>query len=282
MDVSPWLLVGVSAVLCVPPALELRQMTRGGVLASSGLYLLLFCVSCMLIDRFLVPIPVAALGPPPPPADRFAVRLSKDPVCKALKDHDPQRYRELVAAMVSSDLDSMAQAYASFEVNGILSRSLRDHLPHASDTALVHYMQAMLRELQDTAWEQQDACLTMGIAPGAEANRPHFLKGETRALYTGVFIEVLESASHGGHPAPSRAAFDRAVAPVMEELRGTYGRDLRLLADPGRYVMDEEDRATYCRLVTSYYEAVAFQPSEEAGAILRWLYAPPAVPENAP
>ncbi|SCY58349.1 hypothetical protein [Desulfoluna spongiiphila] len=280
MDVSPWLLVGASAVLCIPLALELRQMTRGGPLALIGLYLFFFLGSCSLIDRFLVDIPVAGLGKPPALVDGLETRLRKDPVCRVLAQCDPQGYQALVDCMAASGLSSMAQAYDSPEVNRILAQSLHANLPKASDSALVHYMQATLRELQETAWDRPDACLTVGMGQDAGCDRAYFIGEEMRDLYTGVFMEVLSSASRGGHPVPSRTAYNQAMKAVMEELRAGHGSELRLLKDPGRYVRDEEDRARYCRLVTSYYEAIAFQPSEEAGAILRWVCATSAVAEG--
>jgi len=271
MDVSPWLLVGASAVLCIPLALELRQMTRGGALAFSGLYLALFLGSCMLINRFLVDIPVGALGKPPSFVDGLENRLRKEPLCRALAQCDPPGYLALVDCMVASGFSTLPEAYASPEVNRILSQSLHANLPKASDAALVHYMQATLRELQDRAWEQPDACFTVRMGQDAGCDRAYFQNDQMRALYTGVFIEALVSAAQGGHPAPSRAAYDQAMKAVIEELRSGHGGDLRLLEDPGRYVKDDEDRMAYCLLVTSYYEAIAFQPSEDAGAILRWV-----------
>ncbi|WP_300671236.1 hypothetical protein [Desulfoluna sp.] len=271
MSGTPWLLVGASAVLCFPLALELRAILRVGTLCAGIFYLFLFVGSCMLIDIYLMDIPLVSFRKPVAMAEEVKSRLMQDPVCRALKVCDPQGYQEVADCMVSSEYGFMQEAYASCEINRILSRSFHTHLPRASDDALSHYLQAVIREMQEKAWDQSDFCLSARIRGDAGADRAYFETDDIRSLYIDVFIEVLESAAEGGHPCASRAAYDQSMTAVLEELHGNYGDELRLLGDPERYVKDDADKSTYCRLIMAYYETISFQSSDDVGAIVRWL-----------
>ena len=189
--------------------------------------------------------------------------------------------REKFAAMMA---DAVRQGATAEEISARAVEFGRDlagpyfgkYAPQASDASLIRYVTVMVAALDDLASRDPQGCFGLLFGQGTQGgSAASGVSPEQKQEMSEAMAEVVESAIASPAPAPEPARADALIRKVTGRMAERHGEailahlgSLANPADPGI------DRAGACLATREMYRETLALPSGDAGALLRFLFAP--------
>jgi hypothetical protein len=195
--------------------------------------------------------------------------LSEISAFQHIAKYDPRVYQKIKTDMVDSirkgEPREQALERARQAVTGLIVR----YLPRASDEAVVRYVDAMTREIEELAEKNPEACYQF-LFPDryGPTDVTKYIKPETQRSDLAALADVIRTAAEGPQPEPNKATGDALLKKLLSKFYASQGDDALLLKDP---FAPEVDKKKVSKLIASLYrEALSF-PQEESGFLLRYM-----------
>jgi len=195
--------------------------------------------------------------------------LSEISAFQHIAKYDPQVYQKIKTDMVDSMRKGENQEQAVGRARQAVAGLVVRYIPHASDEAVVRYVEAMTREIEELAEKNPEACYQF-LFPDrfGPADVTNYIKPETQRGDLAALAEVIRTAAEEPQPEPDRETGERLLKKLMSNFYATQGDDASLLRDP---FAPGVDKKKVSKVIASLYREAVNLPQEENGLLLRHM-----------
>jgi hypothetical protein len=196
--------------------------------------------------------------------------ISEVPAFKALKEHDPETYRNFMADVEGAIRNRKGTDEAIKSMRARVIDLVQERLPIASNEAAMEYIAATMTELDELYERGDDTCHQFmfpadGVVP---LDIQKYVSKEAQQNDLRALAMVIESSSRNPQDVPEEREVMPHLQPVFERLASTYGGDIALIQNPGA---PGADKRKLCAIVSDLYSQVLQMPAEEGGKVLRFM-----------
>lgn len=196
--------------------------------------------------------------------------LLKDPGYRAIKEHYPDDYARISAALEELVAAGAPTTGAAATLRNEVQALMMHKLAAASDEAVVRMTRGLVAAMEAVGQTDPEAChgLLLGdanVSDAAMATLPEDLLNE---LQQGT-VEVIASSRLAPRTVPAEEEVAGDMLAVLAPTFEKYGDQIDRL---GAADATPAERAVACRIAVDSVRAVLTLPPERAGPILRLMY----------
>ena len=195
--------------------------------------------------------------------------LSQISAYEVIAKYDPKAYEEIRREI----LNSLKNRETYDEVTGRARKRVAElvpgYIPRASDDAILRYMKAMVKEMEELAGKNPELCYQFLFPQkyGAVDVTEH-LTPETQREDLVALAEVIRTAVEQPQPPPDPVAAETLLKKTLGQFSQAYGEDTLLLKDP---FASGIDKGKACSLIASLYQELLKLPEKESSLVLRYM-----------
>jgi hypothetical protein len=195
--------------------------------------------------------------------------LSQISVFQHIARYDPDSYQEIKREITASINNRDTRDEAIGRARERVAELVPGYIPRASDDAIVRYMNAMVREMQELAGKNPELCYQFlfpqkyGAIDVAEHLTPETQREDLAAL-----AEVIRTAVEEPQPFPDSSAAETLLKRTLSQFSQDHGEETLLLKDP---FAPGIDKGKACGLIASLYEEVLKLPKRDSSLVLRYM-----------
>jgi hypothetical protein len=195
--------------------------------------------------------------------------LSQIAVYQHIAKYDPKAYQEIKRELTTSIKNRETQDEAIDRVRSRVAELVAAYIPRASDDAILRYMRAIVKEMQELSGKNPELCYQFLFPQkygGADVT--DHLMPETKREDLVALGEVIRTAVKEPQPLPDPAAAETLLKRTLSQFSRDHGEDTLLLKDP---FAPGIDKGRACGLIASLYEEVLNLPERESSLVLRYM-----------
>lgn len=199
-------------------------------------------------------------------ANQVAQQLSEAPGYRLLKVQEPELWRWLNRELLHKLQQGTTTEQALGDMRGWLTDVVNKRITRASDSAVIHYVQLSVEEMQALQQQSPQRCFRF-LYPQVSGgiNLQQVLSPE---LYQrdGQALEALLLSTQAADQEIDHAQAQRDLKQVVEQLYGKWGAKLQQLNLPADTAVD---RSAMCAMSIDLYSAILALPARRAANLLR-------------
>jgi hypothetical protein len=224
---------------------------------------ILFVVFNTLAERFILP----RFNAQNAKAEIEAV-FNQTPAFATIKEYEPQVYQQLVDTLTNAVGKGYTQQQLIDLLRSQIAALVASRMSHASDDAIITYMQVMLVEMDELQQKGDGRCYKL-LFPQVDGgiNGQTDFSEETRNRDMLALVEIIKT-SNTQKAIPTQSDVMPFVEPILVELRSKFGDDVSVLADP---TASNTDQDKVCTITMALYSEILELPPEQAVSTLRWM-----------
>ncbi len=191
------------------------------------------------------------------------------PAFGSIKKYEPEVYQKLVDSVLAAVKEGANQQQIADIVRTQISSLIESRLAHASDDALVSYVNVMISEMEILSNQGNGLCykfLFPQVAGGIDARKAFTKEMQQRDL--AALDEIIKS-SNTKKTIPEQSTVMPYLQPVIIALSEKHGDDVTLLDNPSAPNVDKEK---LCKVSIDLYRGVLALPVEQSAPVLRWMF----------
>ena len=186
-----------------------------------------------------------------------------------ISKYDPKAYQQIRDEILDSIKNGESQEQTTARGRKVVAAFVSKYIPRASDEAVIRYMDAVAREIEDLADKDPEICYQFLFPERyGTANIQQNLKPGTQRADLAALADVIRTAAEQPQPEPDQKKGEESLKWVMNAFHQTHGDEALLLRDP---FAPGIDKGKVCRLIASFYKEVLNLPKEEPGMVLRYM-----------
>ena len=186
-----------------------------------------------------------------------------------ISKYDPKAYQQIRDEILDSIKNGESQEQTTARGRKVVAAFVSKYIPRASDEAVIRYMDAVAREIEELANKDPEICYQFLFPERyGTSDIPQNLKPETQRADLAALADVIRTAAEQPQPEPDQEKGGESLKRVMDAFHQTHGDEALLLKDP---FAPGIDKGKVCRLIASFYKEVLTLPKEEAGMVLRYM-----------
>ena len=195
--------------------------------------------------------------------------LSQISTYEVIAKYDPKAYEEIGREILSSLKNRGSHDEAIGRARKRVAELVPGYIPRASDGAILRYMKAMVKEMEELAGKNPVLCYQFLFPQkyGAVDVSQH-LSPETQREDLVALEEVIRTAVQQPQPLPDPAAAETLLKSTLSQFSQVYGEDTLLLKDP---FAPGIDKGKACSLIAALYQEVLKLPERESSLVLRYM-----------
>jgi hypothetical protein len=183
--------------------------------------------------------------------------------------YDPQVYRGIKTELIDSIRNGENRDQAVGRARQAVGSLVMKYIPHASDEAVVRYVEAMALEIEELAEQNPEACYRFLFpARYGSADVTQYIRADTQRADLAALAEVIRTAAEQPQPLPDGETGDALLKKLMNNFHASQGADALLLRDP---FAPGVDKKKVSKLIASLYREALDLPQEESGVLLRYM-----------
>jgi hypothetical protein len=190
------------------------------------------------------------------------------PFFSELSVYDPTAYAKFESLYVEIVRNGATKQKASLGMGDELIRIVPKYMLKASDESVVAFGSWMVASLEELHGANSDACYSFlfphkfGEAELVKANMSAQSGDKSLQVMQGIIVSALKNPQS----APDEKKVDELLQPIIRNLVGTYGSDLKLMSGTA---MDGPERKKVCEMATEMYREILSLPPADASTVLR-------------
>ena len=195
--------------------------------------------------------------------------LSQISAYEVIAKYDPKAYEEIRQEILNSLKNRESQDEVIERARNIVANVVSGHIPRASDESVVHYVEAMTREIEELAEKNPEACYQF-LFPDryGPADVTKYFKPETQRADLAALAEVIRTAAEQPRPKPDKETGDALLKKLLNNFYASQGDDALLLKDP---FAPGVDKMKVSKLIASLYREALNLPQGQSGLLLRYM-----------
>jgi len=195
--------------------------------------------------------------------------LSQISAYEVIAKYDPKAYEQIRHEILNSLKNRESQDEASDRARRRVAELVSGYIPRASDDAILRYLKAMVKEMEELAGKNPDLCYQFLFPQkyGAVDVTEH-LSSETQREDLAALAEVIRTAVEQPQPPPDSSVAETSLKKVLNQFAEVHGENTLLLKDP---FAPGIDKGKACGLIASLYKEVLKLPEKESSLVLRYM-----------
>ena len=196
--------------------------------------------------------------------------FSRLPLYGVLKKQEPELWEKLHQQAVVMLKEGKDEQTVMDALQPQIRKLTMARLQRAPDDKVVAWMQENMRETAVIQKASAEACLRFLAPTLVNGENPlRYLPGAMLDSRTALEESVLNAAyGPGSHEVTEqeRTQAQKAIMPIITDMMGRYGEDIRLIEDPHTAIGKENQ---YCDMEQDMWQRVLTLPQEKAAAVIR-------------
>jgi hypothetical protein len=195
--------------------------------------------------------------------------LSQIAACEVIAKYDLKAYEEIRREILKSLKNKESHDEAIGRARKRVAELVPGYIPRASDDAILRYMKAMVKEMEELAGKNPELCYQFLFPQkyGAVDVTQH-LTPETQREDLAALAEVIRTAVQQPQPLPDPAAAETLLKSTLSQFSQDHGEDTLFLKDPFAAGID---KGKACSLIAALYQEVLKLPERESSLVLRYM-----------
>jgi len=195
--------------------------------------------------------------------------LSQISAYEVIAKYDPKAYEEIRQEILNSLKNRESQDEVIERARKRVADLVAGYIPRASDDAILRYMKAMVKEMEELAGKNPELCYQFLFPQkyGAVDVTQH-LTPETQREDLVALEEVIRTAVEQPQPLPDSTAAEASLKKALNQFAQVHGEDTLLLKDP---FAPGIDKGKTCTLIASLYKEVLKLPEKDSSLVLRYM-----------
>ena len=195
--------------------------------------------------------------------------LSQISAYEVIAKYDLKAYEEIRREILKSLKNKESHDVAIGRARKRVAELVPGYIPRASDEAILRYMKAMVKEMEEFAGKNPELCYQFLFPQkyGAVDVTQH-LTPETQREDLAALAEVIRTAVEQPQPPPDSSVAETSLKKVLNQFTQVHGEDTLLLKDP---FAPGIDKGKACSLIAALYQEVLKLPERESSLVLRYM-----------
>jgi hypothetical protein len=186
-----------------------------------------------------------------------------------ISKYDPKAYQQIRDEILDSIKKGEGQELATARGRKVVAALVSKYIALASDEAVIRYMDAVAREIEELASKDPEICYQFLFPERyGTSDIQQSLKPETQRADLAALADVIRTAAEQPQPEPDQKRGEESLKRFMNSFYQAHGDEALLLKDP---FAPGIDKGKVCRLIASFYREVLNLPEEEGGTVLRYM-----------
>lgn len=202
-------------------------------------------------------------------ASKLDALLDKNPVFRALKASDPKAHDVILKQFQEGTKNKESAEQLIARAHSVLLVATLKFIPLASDDALVSYYRTQARYVEIMSKRRPELCYDVAIR---KTKRPPsgLITDEQKNQELNALADLIRSSVT---PLPQRPHVDPEVVvkQIAVRIKEKYGNNLENFNDP---LAPGIDKSKVCEEAIIFHNEVLRLQTNEAGSVIRYLYAP--------
>ena len=195
--------------------------------------------------------------------------LFEMPSTRVIATYDPKAYEEIKQEILNSLENRESRDEALGRARKRVADLMATYIPRTSDDAIVRYMKAMVKKMEELAGKNPDLCYQFLFPQKyGPADVTGHLTPETQREDLEALAEVIRTAVEQPQPSPDSTVAEASLRTVLNQFYEIHGEDVLLLRDPLAPGVEKEKA---CSLIASLYKEVLKLPEKESSLVLRYM-----------
>ena len=183
--------------------------------------------------------------------------------------YDSKAYEQIRQEILNSLKNGESQDEASGRARRRVAELVSEYIPRASDDAILRYMKAMVKEMDELAAKNPELCYQFLFPQKyGPADVNEHLTPETQRENLVALAEVIRTAVEQPQSLPDTAAAETLLKNTLNQFSQGHREDTLLLKDP---FAPGIDKGKACSLIASLYKEVLRLPEKESSLVLRYM-----------
>jgi hypothetical protein len=190
---------------------------------------------------------------------------------QAIKQYDRDAYDKLIADLEQRLASGAEEQEVVAVMRAHILKVIEQHLPRASDDAVIDYMGVMIAEMELLEKKGNDLCYRFLFPQNGSwiDPRQHFPKKLQDEDLTAL-AAVIKTSAEDPQPIPDEADVMDNLQSVVVELSNEHGDDIEMLQNP---IAPTVNRRKICTMSADLYNTIFALQRSESGPLLRYLLA---------
>ncbi len=191
------------------------------------------------------------------------------PAFVSIKKYEPEIYQTIIASVAVATRDGASQQQMIDMMRQQISTLVESRMPHASDSALLGYVDVMVAEMEVLNKQGAGLCykfLFPAIAGGINPRTSFSAEMQKRDL---AALDEIIKTSNTKQAIPEQSTVLPFLQPVIASLNEKYGDDVSILDNPAAPNVDKDK---VCQISIDLYRGVLALPPEQSAPVLRWMF----------
>lgn len=196
-----------------------------------------------------------------------------------LSAYDPIAYQRFESQYVEIIRSGGTQQKAYLNLVDELMMVMPKYMPKASDESVLAFGRQMVASLEELGRANSDACYSFlfphkfGDSELVKKNISLQSGEKTLQVLQGIIVSAVKNPQ----PAPDEKKADELLQPILRNVIGTYGSDVKLF---GGTAINGPERKKVCEMVTEFHREIQSLPPAEASTVLRSVFSVKPAPQE--
>lgn len=188
---------------------------------------------------------------------------------EVIAKYDPKSHKEIGHEILNSLKSKESHDEAIGRARKRVAELVPGYIPRASDDAILRYVNAMVKEMEELASKNPELCYQFLFPQkyGAVDVTQH-PSPETQRENLAALAEVIRTAVEEPQPLPDPAEAETLLKNTLNQFSQVHGEDTLLLKDP---FAPGVDKGKACGLIAALYEKILQLPEKESSLVLRYM-----------
>lgn len=195
--------------------------------------------------------------------------LNEIPAFASIKKHEPATYKKIVNSLADATKQGYSQQQAIDLVRSQISGLVESRMPHASDEAILTYINVMVTEMGELHRQGEGLCYKLLFPQdGGGIDARKVFSQETQKMDLLALGEIIKT-SNTKKVIPSEREVMPSIEPIFVSLYSKFGEDVSMIENPTATNVDKDK---VCVITIDLYKHILDLPPEQAASALRWMF----------
>jgi hypothetical protein len=195
--------------------------------------------------------------------------FSDIPAFASIKKYEPAIYQNLVDSLTDATKQGFDQQQAIDLVRSQISGLVESRMPHASDEAILTYMNVLVTEMGELQGKGGGLCYKLlfpQVGGGVDGRKAFSQETQNNDL---LALDEVIKTSNTKRAIPPESAVMPYLEPVFVSLYSKFGDDVSMIENP---TASNVDKRKVCSITMELYSEILQLPPEQAASALRWMF----------
>ncbi|WP_417442047.1 hypothetical protein [Idiomarina sp.] len=191
------------------------------------------------------------------------------PAFVSIKKHEPVIYQKLKDSIADAARNDYSQQQTIDLIRTQIAGLVESRLPHASDEAILAYMNVMVSSMEELQRQGLGLCyrfLFPQVEGGVDGRKVFSQETQKKDL---LALDKIIKTSDSKKKIPSDSDVMPYLGPILAGIYTKFGDDISMIKNP---TAKNVDKGKVCIMTMEIYKNILALPPEQAANALRWMF----------